>query len=325
MRHANRRRLVMGMLGAAVLPARAQAQRFPVKPITLVVPYAAGGATDVTARRLAEALSRTIGGSVLVENRPGAATTLAASYVALASKDGYTILMAPGTTTSVNPYLYRNLNYKPEDFAPISLVSRQAFAVSVAADFAPRTVQDLVALAKSRPGGLTYGTTGTGSFTNILGEWMGKTLGIKVVEVPYKGTAPASIDLIGGRLDLNIEGISTAIPLAASGKQRVLTVTADERIPQLSGVPTLKESGYGELVAYTNFGLLAPAGTPETVVNTLHAAVVAAVTAPEFTARLAAGGESAITSTSPAQFAAFLRKEYEHWGHIVKPLNIKVD
>jgi tripartite-type tricarboxylate transporter receptor subunit TctC len=301
------------------------AQAFPARPITIVVPYAAGGPTDLTARRVGELMARQLGQPVLIDDRPGAATTLAAAYVARAPKDGYTILMAPGTTTSVNPYLYRNLSYRTDQFAPISMVSRLPFGITTAPGFAARNLAEFVAWARDKPGGVTYGTTGTGSLTHIIGEWMGRTMGIRMVEVPYKGTAAAYADLLGGRIDINIEVLSAAFGMHQAGKMRILGIMAEERAPQIPDVPTFRESGYPSLVAYTNFGLLAPAGTPAPVIERLHQAVVAAVSTPDFVAKLAVGGETAVSSPTPAQFGEFLQSEYLHWGAIVKPLNLSLD
>ncbi|QHE84796.1 Bug family tripartite tricarboxylate transporter substrate binding protein [Hydrogenophaga sp. BPS33] len=303
----------------------AQAQGFPNKPITIVVPYAAGGPTDITARRLAEGMGKTLSTTVLVENRPGAATTLGAAYVARAPKDGYTLLMAPGSTTSINPYIYSKLTYKFEDFAPVSQVSRQGFALTAAPNVPVKNMKEFVAWAKSKDSPVTYATTGTGSLTNILGEWVGRTLGVKMTEVPYKGTAAAYADLLGGRVDINVEGLSSAITLHNAGKMKVIGVMTEERSPQMPEVGTMGEAGYPKLIAYTNFGLLAPADTPTDVIKKLHAGVVAAVADAEFTAKLAAGGEQAVSSKSPKQFGDFLKSEYVQWGEIVKPLNLKLD
>ncbi|CAN7769996.1 tripartite tricarboxylate transporter substrate binding protein [Pseudorhodoferax sp. LjRoot39] len=321
------RRHWLGALAAlaAFSVVHAQAQSFPTRPIVIVVPYAAGGPTDITARRLAEALAKSLSATVVVENRPGAATTLAAAYVARSPKDGHTLLMAPGTTTSINPYLYRSLNYKFEDFAPVSQVSRQGFAITASPTLQVKNLQEFVAWAKAKGSPVTYGTTGTGSMTNILGEWIGRTLGIAVTEVPYKGTSQILPDLISGRIDMSVDGFASAIPFQTSGKVKVLGVMTEERSPKMPDVGTTRESGYPVLLAYTNFGLLAPAGTPADVIDKLHRGVVAAASSPEFQNVLAAGGEQARSSPSPQQFGEFLRSEYVHWGTIVKPLNIKLD
>ncbi|MEO8299970.1 MAG: tripartite tricarboxylate transporter substrate binding protein [Burkholderiales bacterium] len=302
-----------------------RAQSFPSRPLTIVVPYAPGGATDVTARRLAELLAKTLRVTVVVDNKPGAATTLAAAYVARASKDGYTLLMAPATTTAVNPYLYRKLSYKPEDFAPISMVSKQTFTITVGPDLPARNIQEFIAWAKAKPSGISYGTTGSGSLTNIVGEWIGRRMGIKMQEIPYKGTAPSTLDIIAGRLDMQIEGISTAIPMHNAGKTRVLAVMSEQRSPLLKDVPTLVESGYPDLVANTTFGLLAPAGTPVAVIEAIHAATVQCVADAEFTSKVGAGGEIALSSASPAQYGKDLASDYAHWGKIIPALNIQID
>lgn len=303
----------------------APAQDFPTRPITIVVPYAAGGATDITARRFAEGLGRRLSTTVVVDNKPGAATAIGAAYVARAAKDGYTLLFAPGTTTSVNPHLYGKLTYQLSDFTPISMVSRQTFVLSVGAGHPAKTFRELMAYGKGKPDGLTYGTTGTGSMTNIIGEWVGKTTGLKLVEVPYKGTSPATVDVISGRVDMQFEGITSTVSMSGSGKMRPLVIMADKPSPMLPGVPTFRDEGYPDLVAFTNFGLLAPKGTPGAVIDKLYAATVATVAAPEFIDSLTASGEAAVSSPSPRQFASFLNEEFEHWGRIIKPMNIKLD
>lgn len=315
----------LALAGSSLFAGHAQAQAFPARPIVIVVPYAAGGPTDITARRLAEAMAKSMSATVIVENRPGAATTVAAAYVAKAPKDGYTLLMAPGTTTSINPYLYSKLSYKLEDFAPVSQVSRQGFAITTSPTQPMRNLQELVSWAKAKGTPVTYGTTGTGSMTHILGEWVGRTLGVPVTEIPYKGTAQVLPDLISGRIDLSVDGFASAVPYYTSGKVKVLGVMTEERAAKMPDVETTREAGHPVLVAYTNFGLLAPAGTPADIVEKLHRGVVAGASSPEFIAALTAGGEQVRTSASPQQFAEFLRAEYAHWGPIVKPLNLKLD
>ena len=318
-------RLGTGFAIAASVLVHVHAQSFPAKQITIIVPYAAGGPTDITARRLAEGMSKAMSANVIVDNRPGAATTIGAALVARAPKDGYTLLMAPSSTTSINPYLYRNLTYKMEDFAPISQVSRQGFAITTAPTHPAKDLKEFVTWAKAKGSPVTYGTTGTGSLTHILGEWVGRVLGVPLKEIPYRGTALSYPDLLSGRLDINIEGVSSAIPLHAGGKMKVLGVMTEERAPQMDTVGTTKEAGFSELIAYTNFGILAPAGTPPDVIEKLHAGIVAAVANPDFVSKLAAVGERAMSSPSARQFGEFLRADYVHWGPIVNALNLKLD
>lgn len=315
--------LVTVLIGVAWQPANAQ--NYPSRPITIVVPYAAGGPTDITARRLAELMHKEIGATVLVENRPGAATTLAAAYVARAPKDGYTLIMAPGTLTSINPHVFRSLPYRTEDFAPISLVSKQPFAFTASNTLPAKTVAEFVAYGKAKTDGISFGTTGTGSMTHIIGEWIGRTLGVKMVEIPYKGTSASTVDLAAGRLDTQVEGIGSGSAVHKSGKARVVAVMSDERSPVLPDVPTFKETGFPDLQAFTYFGLLAPAGTSKPVIDKLHAAVVNAVASPDFVAKLKFTGEIAASSPSPEKYGELLEAEYQHWAHIIKPLNLKLD
>jgi len=225
----------------------------------------------------------------------------------------------------VNPYLYKSLSYKSEDFAPVSLVSRQPFAITVSPLVPSKSVSEFVNFGKGKSTPLTFATTGAGSMNHILGEWMGKTMGIKVSDIPYKGTGPAVIDLVAGRVDMQFEGITTAVPMHQSGKTRVVAVTSDERSPLLPDVPTLREAGYPDFVAYTYFGLLAPAATPRAVINKLHAAVVAAVSSPDFSQKVSASGESPLSSPTPKHYADLLRDENLRWGRIIAPMNIKLD
>jgi tripartite-type tricarboxylate transporter receptor subunit TctC len=324
-RHIRRTVLALGAACAAACWLPAVAQEFPAKPITIVVPYAAGGPTDITARRIAELMSRSLGASVVVDNKPGASTAIGASHVARSPKDGYTLFIAPGTTTSINPHVFSSLPYKIEDFAPVSLVSRQPFVLTVASELPPKTVREFLEYANSRPDGVTFGTTGTGTMTHIIGEWIGSTLGVKMREVPYKGTSQSTIDLAGGRLDTQIEGVASGVNVHNGGKARVLAVMDDERSPTLPDVPTFKEAGFPELKAYTYFGLLAPAGTPRPVIDRLHKAVVDAVAAPDYVDKLKANGEQALSSKSPEQFGDVLRAEHQHWGRIIAPMNIKLN
>lgn len=308
--------------GATALPSWAQA--YPAKQITIVVPYTAGGPTDLTARRIAEQLGKILNTTVVVDNRTGAATLVAAEYVARAPKDGYTLLFAPGTTTSANPHLFRKLPYKIDDFAPISLVSKQPFVLTAAANLQVKNLAELVAYAKKRPEGINFGTTGVGSLTHIIGKWIGRTLDITMQDVPYKGTAAAVGDMLGGRLDSQVEGIVSAIPLHKSAKARVVAVMGEERSPSLPDVPTFKEAGHPDLVAFIMFGLLAPAGTPADIVEKLRLATVKAVEQPGYRDRMAENGEIAVSSASRKEYADLLQREYEAWGQVIKPLNLEL-
>ncbi|ARU04288.1 hypothetical protein CCO03_05990 [Comamonas serinivorans] len=309
------------------LPAVAQggAASFPAKPITLVVPYAAGGPTDVTARRLAELMGKAFNATVLVENRTGAATIVAAEYVARAPKDGYTLLFAPGTTTSMNPHLYKKLNYRMEDFAPITLVSRQPFVLTAGPVTRVTDFAGFNRYAKAKTEGVSFGTTGVGSFTHILGDWMGKVLAWNMQNVPYKGSAASVADLVGGRLDSQVEAIASGLQLDKGGKAHVVAVMDTKRSPILPKVPTFAELGHPELVAYVTFGLLAPAGTPDAVLDKLYQAAVQATRDKQFVAQMADVGEEPAPSASRQAYGQWLRDENVRWGKLIAPLGIQLD
>lgn len=306
----------------AALPARAQS--YPTRFITLVVPYAPGGPTDNTARRYAEGLAGRLGQAVVVANRPGASTMIAAQYVARSAKDGYTLLFAPSTTFSVNPHLYRNLTYSMSEFAPVSSVSRQTFTITLSREFAPKTVAEMVAYARANPGKINYGTTGIGSLTHLIGMMLASTLGIELTPIHYRGTAQSITDLLGGRLDMQIEGISSAIPQFRAGATNVVAVLSARRSPALPNVPTLLEQGFPALEVDTVFGVYAPAGTPPEVMDQLAKATAAVVSAEEFIRPLAALGEIASAST-PAEFAQSLNADSDRLGAVIRDLNIKLD
>lgn len=321
----SRRAVLVSSLALAAAGARAQTADFPSKPITLVVPFAPGGSTDVTARRVAEEMQKTLRTSVVIENKPGAGSFVATSHVVKSAKDGYTLLFAGPGILSLNPHIFRNLPYKVTDLVPVSTVSKQAFVINGSPAIPVRTVAELVAFAKSKPDGLSIGTVGTGTTSHILAEWIARTLGIKAIFVPYKGTSQSTIDLISGRIDVQIDGISTAVAMHTAGKTRIVASMGAERSIIPDGVQTFVEAGYPQLVAYANFAVMAPAGTPDPVVRKLHAAIVAAVGVPALAEKLRANGELPDPSASPEDFAALVRSEFKRWGDIVKPMNLSLD
>lgn len=324
--HSPRRRAVLvSTLALAAAGARAQSADFPTKPITLVVPFAPGGSTDVTARRVAEEMQKTLRTSVVIENKPGAGSFVATTQVTKSPKDGYTLLFAGPGILTLNPHIFRNLPYKVTDLVPVSTVSKQAFVVNGSPAIPVRTVAELVAFAKSKPEGLSIGTVGTGTTSHILAEWIARTLGIKAVFVPYKGTSQSTIDLISGRIDVQIDGISTAVAMHTAGKTRIVASMGAERSILPDGAQTFGEAGYPQLVAYANFAVMAPAGTPDPVVRKLHAAIVAAVGVPALAEKLRANGELPDPSASPEEFAALVRTDFKRWGDIVKPMNLSLD
>jgi tripartite-type tricarboxylate transporter receptor subunit TctC len=318
-------------MGAALLALCAaggmlHAQDFPVKPITIVVPYSAGGSTDVSARTLGAEMSKSLGVSVIVENKPGAGGFVAATYVVKAPKDGYTLLFANGTITATNPSLYRNLPYKVADLVAISAVSKLAYVLNGNSAIPVTTVAEMIAYAKAKPEGVTIGCVGTGTQTHIVAEWLGRVFGIKVTPVQYKGTAQSSIDLMGGRLDFTLDALSTSVPMHASGKARIVASMGQERPGVLpAGVQTFEEAGYPALLSYAEMGLMAPVGTPAPAIRRLHAAVAAALKSPAIVDAMQTRGEVPTPSTNPEEYAAFIRSETVRWAGIIKPMNLQMD
>ena len=316
------RRIFLALFAAAIaLPAAAQT--YPAKPVRFIVPYAPGGATDLLARTIGEKLSASLGQPFVVENRPGAATLVGAQVVAKSEPDGYTLLMATSTTLAINASLYSKLPYDPvKDFAPISLVSVQPFVLLVNPNLPVQSVKDLVALAKSKPGQLAYATGGSGSFPHLAMALFQSMTGIDVIHVPYKGSAPALTDLMGGQIAMMFD--NTAINYVKGGKLRALGVTTQERLAVMPNVPTLSEAGVPgyELAAWQ--GVVTTAGTPRPIIDKLNAEIVKLLTLPDVQARLTADGGRVISS-APDQFATYIRSEIGRFAKIVKASGARVE
>src|SRR4051812_3741130 len=314
---------IFAAIVASLISTTAPAQQYPAKPVRFVVPYAAGGATDLIARVIGERLAVHLGQPFVIDNRPGAATLLGAQLVAKAEPDGYTLLMATSTTLAINASLYKNLPYDPvKDFAPISLAIQHPFVLLVDPKLPVHNVKELVALAKSKPGQLAYASGGSGSFPHLAMAMFQAMTGIDVIHVPYKGSAPALTDLMGGQVAMIFD--NTALNYVKSGKIRALAVTTKDRLSVMPDVPTLQEAGVPgyELAAWQ--GVIAPAGTPRPVVDKLNAAIVKLLHEPETVARLTGDGGQIITST-PDQFAAYIKSEIGRFAKIVKDSGAKVE
>ncbi len=308
--------LAMGAAGLAA-PALAQA-----RPVTLVVPFPPGGSTDFMGRLLAERMQGVLGQPVLVENRPGGATVVGAEAVARAAPDGHTVLVNSGTTLTINPLLMRSLSYKVEDFAPVSLLSTLPFAFLVQ-NRMPATIPEFVALAKSRPGQLNYGTNGPSSFNNIAAVLVAERLGIRMQDVTYRGDAQQLNDFLAGTLDLLVVGGASAIGPHRNGQGRIIGWTGDRRLPTMPEIPTFDEFAPGA-IAQTYFGLAVPARTPRPVIDRLSQAAATALQEPTLRDRLLAEGQFAL-GTSPEEYGAFLRAEAERWGPVLKKMNLQID
>jgi len=291
------------------IPALAQ-PAYPARNITIIVPFAPGGSTDVVTRLMAERMTQVLGRPVQVENRPGANTVIGAEYVSRAQPDGYTLLMSSGTTLTINPIVQRNLPYRIEDFAPISLVSTYPFAVIARPD-GPKSVQELIDRAKASPGTITYGHNGPTTLTNVAMLMVLERLGLRMQDVTYRGDAAAMNDFVSGNLDLLVVAGSTAVPVQRNGQGRILGWTGARRMPQTPDVPAFAEFAPG-LEALSWFGLLAPARTPQAAIDTLHRAAAEAQTDPRLRERLYGEAQDIVGST-PAEFAQFLLQQQELW------------
>jgi tripartite-type tricarboxylate transporter receptor subunit TctC len=314
------RRPLLGAFGAGLAaPALAQIQG---RPITLVVPFPPGGSTDLMGRLLAERMAPVLGQPVLVENRPGAATVVGAEFVARAAPDGHTLLVNSGTTLTLNPLLIRNLSYKPADFAAVSLLSTLPFAFLVQ-NRLPADIPGFIALAKSRPGQLNYGTNGPSSFNNIAAVLVAEQLGIRMQDVTYRGDAQQLNDFLAGTLDFLVVGGASAIQPHRNGQGRILGWTGDRRMPFMPEIPIFAEFA-PEAVAQTYFGLVAPARTPAAAIARLSQAAAQALQEPGFRDRLLAEGQFAL-GTGPEECAAFMAAEAARWAPVLRRMNLQVE
>ena len=309
-------------LSLCVLATAAQAQPFPSKSVRLVVPFSAGGSTDIVGRTIGQKLSEMWGQPVIVDNRPGGSTTIGTDVVAKSPPDGYTLLVTPAPFTIV-PGLIAKLPYDPaKGFEPITLINTTPLVVIVNPSVPARNVKELIALAKRKPGALNFGSSGSGGTNHLAGELFNTMAGVKMVHIPYKGNAPALTDLVGGHVDLLFNGLTSAMPLIKSGKARVLAVTSLKRAGSLPDVPSLDELGLKGFQAVAWNGLSAPARTPKEVIAKINADVVKVVHSPELVERLKSEGSDPVGST-PTEFAAFLREEIARWSKVIKFAGIK--
>ncbi|MCG2594318.1 tripartite tricarboxylate transporter substrate binding protein [Ramlibacter sp. XY19] len=317
-----RRRALLAL--AATVPFAAWAA-FPDRPLRLVVPFPAGGAADLMARGLAQHLGEQLGQQVVIDNRGGAGGTLAAEIVARAPPDGYTLLFATMGTQAINPALYPKLRYDPlKDFAPIALTHITPRVLVVPATVRANSVAELVALAKARPGQISYGSAGNGSSSHLSGALFESLAGVDMVHVPYKGSAPLLTDLLAGRIDATFDSFTVYEEHIKSGRVRALAVTSRTRMAALPQVPTLAEAGLAGYEVSNWLGVLAPAGTPREVVAGLHAAVGRAMADAGMKRQLVALGIEPASST-PEEFAALIRSEIPKWARIVKASGAKVE
>ena len=310
-------------IGALVLAAPARAQEFPSGPVKLIVPLGAGGAMDTLARILAGKLQDRFGKPFVVENITGGGTLIAAQTVAKAAPDGHTLLIAPSGLLTTNLALFKQLPYDPRaDFTPVSHYVEIAFVLVVNAGLPIRSVADLVKLAKDKPGQLTYASTGLGQVPHLAGEMLARQTGTQLAHVPYRGAPQALLDVVAGHVSMTFADPSVAVQLIGDGKVRALGVSSKTRVAVLPDVPPLTEAGLPGFEAVSWHMLLAPAGTPKPVTTRLHDELAAAMAAPGMAEQLARMGLTPLKSESIDELPAFVRREIDKWGDIVRQVGI---
>jgi tripartite-type tricarboxylate transporter receptor subunit TctC len=304
--------------------AAALSQSYPAKPVRVIVPLAAGGPTDVLARTISQNLAETWGQGVVIDNRPGANTNIGTVAVAKSAPDGYTLLMTVNNLT-INPSFYQNVPFEPlKDFAPITLFATSPLILVVHPSVTARSVKELIALAKARPRELFFGSPGNGSPPHLAGEMFNTIAGVKLVHVPYKGITGAVSDLIGGQLALMFPGSPIALPQAKAGKLRALATTSAKRTPTAPELPTIVEAGLKGYEVSLWYGLLAPANTPQAIVQRLHGEVTRIIALPAVREQWAVLGAEPV-STTPEQFSAFIKDDIVKWQKVIRDSGAKMD
>lgn len=316
--------LVAAFLACSSLPFSAAAQTYPVKPIRLVVPFAPGGPVDTLARAMTPKLSEALGQQIIIDNRAGAGSTIGTDVVAKAPPDGYTLLIT-SSSIAINPSIYPKMPFDAtRDLAPISQLSTSSLIVVVHPSIPARSIKELIALAKARKGELVYASSGTGSAPHLSVELFNSMTGTRMVHVPHKGAAPATLDLLAGNVALMFNNLISAVPNVQAGKLRALAVTGASRTPALPDLPTIAEAGVPGYEASTWYAMFAPAATPGPILERLHRDVAATMKSPEVRKTLSAVGIDPVGGT-PAELARYLRSELVKWAKVAKASGAKAD
>ena len=302
----------------------ARAQDYPKSPVRIIVPYPAGGYTDILARMVGAGLQQRMGQAFIVENKPGAATAIAAEQVAKSPPDGHTLMMVTVTTMAMNPLTMKDLRYKPEQLTPVALVARQPFMLVASQQFAPNSVKELIAYAKANPGKVNWATQGVAGSSHLVGELFKSLAAIDLFAVHYKGSAPANIDIMAGRADLHFDGVGTSLANVAGKRVKAIAITSERRMAANPEIPTFVEAGLANMVAYSWYGIVAPAGTPPAIVQRLNEEINRYTQQKETAERMARDG-SEVGNMTPAQFARMIADEAEMWRQVLLPLNIRFD
>lgn len=329
--HATRRFALGSIASAVVLGAgllggtSALAQAYPTKPVTIIVPFAAGGTTDILARIIGQALTAELGQSVVVDNRAGAGGNIGGQAAAKATPDGHTLFMGTVGTHAINASLYKKMPFDPvKDFAPLTRVANVPNLLVANPAQPYKSVKDLIAYAKANPGKVNFGSSGNGSSIHLSGELFKSLAKVDMQHVPYKGSAPAVTDLMGNQIGIMFDNMPSAIQHVRSGKLVPLAVTTAKRSPELPNVPTIAEAGVPGYEATSWFGMFAPAGTPAPVLAKLNAAIVKVLAQPDVKKKINEQGAE-VYSETPEQFAAFIQAESVKWGKVVKESGASLD
>jgi tripartite-type tricarboxylate transporter receptor subunit TctC len=318
--------LVLALGLALVGLTRADAQQFPTKPITIVVPAAPGGVTDLIARALGQQFTESFGQPVVVEDKPGATNQIAAEYVAHSAADGYTLLVSPEATFVINPYLFQKLSYDPaKDFVPVSGLISIEQALIGSPQLQASNVADLIALAKRQPGALNYGTFGVGSTGHLNMEMLESKAGVRFVPIHYKGATPALADVLAGHIQMMFISVGSAVEPWRAGKIKMLAIGGEQRLARLPEMPTIAEAGMPGFEAVSWFGLFAPTGTPPAIVDILNKQTQQTLSDPKFRATVLEPQFFEAMTGSPQDFAAFIKSDAEKWSGVIRAANVKVE
>ncbi len=320
-----RRSLTLALPLLALTPL-ARAQAWPSKPIRLVVPFPAGGATDLLARAIAQGVGNAFGQPIVVDNRPGAGGTLGSAEVAKAAPDGHTLLMCTSSTHSIAPHLNPNLPYNAEaDFTPVAQVANATNIVLVPKDLPVASIKELITYAKARPGQLNYASSGNGTIVNLTAEAFKAQAGVFIVHIPYRGTALAIPDLVSGKVQLLFDSIVSGLPHVKDGKLKALAITSAKRSPLVPDLPTVAESGLPGFESTTWFGVYGPKGLSADITNRLATELQRALQKPDVAERLARLGAEPVTDAGPAKFAAMVKADSARWATLIRERKITAD
>jgi tripartite-type tricarboxylate transporter receptor subunit TctC len=319
------RRSALLLTMAAAWPVRALAADYPTRPIRLIVPYSPGGGADAVARVVARHVGDSLGQSIVVENRGGAGSIIGTDLVAKAEPDGYTLLLGQSGPISINPAVYKSLPYDPaKDLVPITMTNSYPYVLVVNAKLPANSLQEFVALGKSKPGSMNYGTTGVGAANHLMAELFSAKAGLKMTHIPYRGTAVAVADLVAEQVTMVFGDPVSVLPHMQAGTLRALAVTSPQRSPVAPQIPTMAEGGYPDVEAVAWHGIFAPARTPQAVVDKLHAEIVKALQNPDIKELLSKQAMQPVGNT-PQEFAAFLTKDIAMWKEVAVAANVSVE